>query len=200
MTGPAPASSHEGTATKGREAMNRHVALLRAVNLGPHNKVAMVDLCRVFADAGMRDAKALLQTGNVLFTSAVSSPVKMERALEAAASKDLGLQTDVFVRTAGEWEALVDANPFPKEAGSDPSHLVVMTLKDAPAAGAAAALQRAIRGRETTRVVGRHAFIVYPDGIGTSKLTNAVIERALGTRGTGRNWNTVLKIAALLAH
>jgi uncharacterized protein (DUF1697 family) len=179
--------------------MSTHVALLRAVNLGPHNKVAMVDLCRVFADAGMRDARSLLQTGNVLFTSSVSSTPKLERALETAAQKDLGLQTDFFVRTSAEWVALVDANPFPKEATSDPSHLVVMTLKDAPTAAAAAALQRAVKGRETTRVVGRHAFIVYPDGIGTSKLTVAVIERALGTRGTGRNWNTVLKIAALMA-
>jgi uncharacterized protein (DUF1697 family) len=175
-----------------------HVALLRAVNLGPHNKVAMVDVCRVFADAGMREVRSLLQTGNVLFTSAVSSGAKVELALEKAALKDLGLQTDFFVRTATEWEAIVDANPFPKEAKSDPSHLVVIAFKDAPAAGAAAALQRVVKGRETTRIVGRQAFIVYPDGIGTSKLTIAVIERALGTRATGRNWNTVLKIAAAL--
>jgi uncharacterized protein (DUF1697 family) len=179
--------------------MSSHVALLRAVNLGPHNKVAMVNLCRVYADAGLREVRSLLQTGNVLFTSAVSSGAKLELALEKAALKDLGLQTDVFVRTATEWDALVDANPFSKEAKSDPSHLVVMALKDAPAAGAAAALQRAVKGRETTRVAGRHAFIVYPDGIGTSKLTTAVIERALGTRATGRNWSTVLKIAAALS-
>jgi uncharacterized protein (DUF1697 family) len=38
---------------------------------------------------------------------------------------------------------------------------------------------------------------VYPDGIGTSKLTIGVIEKHLGTRATGRNWNTVLKMAAL---
>jgi uncharacterized protein (DUF1697 family) len=171
---------------------------LRAVNLGPHNKVAMVDLCRVFADAGMRDARSLLQTGNVLFTSSVSSTPKLERALETAAQKGLGLETDFFVRTSAEWQSLVDANPFPKEAKGDPSHLVVMTLKEAPGASAGAALQHAVKGRETTRVVGRHAFIVYPDGIGASKLTVAVIERALGTRGTGRNWNTVLKIAAMM--
>jgi uncharacterized protein (DUF1697 family) len=146
--------------------MSSHVALLRAVNLGPHNKVAMVDLCRVFADAGMRDARSLLQTGNVLFTSAVSSAVKLERALEAK---------------------------------SDPAHLVLVALKDAPGPDAALALQRAVKGRETTRVVGREAFIVYPDGIGGSKLTMVAIERALGTRGTGRNWNTVQKIAALMA-
>jgi uncharacterized protein (DUF1697 family) len=59
------------------------------------------------------------------------------------------------------------------------------------------ALQKAIVGREIVRAQGRSAYIVYPDGIGRSKLTAAMIEKKLGTRGTGRNWNTVLKLAAL---
>ena len=61
------------------------------------------------------------------------------------------------------------------------------------------ALQQAIKGREVVRAKGRFAYIVYPDGIGRSKLTSALIEKMLGTRGTGRNWNTVLKLAALAA-
>jgi uncharacterized protein (DUF1697 family) len=44
---------------------------------------------------------------------------------------------------------------------------------------------------------GRHLYIVYPAGIGKSRLTNVLIEKKLGIRGTARNWNTVLKLAAL---
>jgi len=44
---------------------------------------------------------------------------------------------------------------------------------------------------------GQQAYIVYPDGIGRSRLTAALIERKLATRGTARNWNTVMKLAAL---
>ena len=44
----------------------------------------------------------------------------------------LGLTTDFFVRTAPEWQAIVEANPFPKEAKADPSHLVAVVLKAAP--------------------------------------------------------------------
>ena len=47
------------------------------------------------------------------------------------------------------------------------------------------------------RANGREAYFTYPDGIGDSKLTIAVIERKLGARGTARNWNTVLKLGAL---
>src|SRR5205823_5130806 len=104
------------------------------------------------------------------------------------------LEAAVFVRTAAEWAKIVARNPFPAEAKSDPGHLIVMLLKDEKDV---AALQAAIVGREIMRADGRQLYIVYPDGQGTSKLTNAVIERKLGTRGTARNWNTVLKLAAL---
>ena len=70
-------------------------------------------------------------------------------------------------------------------------------LKDPPAAKDVAALQATIRGPEIVRAKGRQAYIVYPDGIGRSRLTSALIERKLGTRATGRNWNTVLKLGAV---
>ena len=71
-------------------------------------------------------------------------------------------------------------------------------LRGAPAPKDVAALQAAIVGRETVRAAGRQAYIMYPDGQGESKLTLPKIEKALGTVGTGRNWNTVLKIGASL--
>ena len=89
-------------------------------------------------------------------------------------------------------------NPFPKEAESDPGHLLVVFLKEAPDAKSVKALQSAIKGPETVRSEGKQLYVVYPAGVGTSKLTNALIERTLGTRGTGRNWNTILKLATLV--
>jgi uncharacterized protein (DUF1697 family) len=60
-------------------------------------------------------------------------------------------------------------------------------------------LQAAIKGPELVQVKGKHAYVVYPAGISESRLTTAVIEAKLGNQGTGRNWNTVLKLAALAA-
>jgi uncharacterized protein (DUF1697 family) len=101
------------------------------------------------------------------------------------------------VRTPNEWQAIVARNPFPEEAKRDPSHLVLMCLKSAPQAADLKALQAAIKGPESVRADGKQLYIVYPGGIGTSKLTNALVERILETRGTGRNWNTVIKLASL---
>jgi uncharacterized protein (DUF1697 family) len=72
-----------------------------------------------------------------------------------------------------------------------------MPLKTATTKAQMTALEAAIKGREYVRAKGRELYMVYPDGIGRSKLTIAVIEKALATRGTARNWNTVLKLQAL---
>jgi uncharacterized protein (DUF1697 family) len=157
----------------------------------------MADLRDLVAELGGAGARTLLQSGNLVFHHARRRGVAVERLLEAALRERLTLETDVLVRTAVEWAALVAANPFPGAAAADPAHLLLMCLKDAPGRAQAAALQHAIPGRETARVVGRAAYLVYPDGIGTSKLTATVIEKALGARGTARNWNTVTKLAAL---
>jgi uncharacterized protein (DUF1697 family) len=72
-----------------------------------------------------------------------------------------------------------------------------MFLQDAPDVHALKALQVATKGPEMVRADGRQLYIVYPAGIARSRLTNKLIEDKLGTRATGRNWNTVLKLAVL---
>jgi uncharacterized protein (DUF1697 family) len=174
-----------------------HIALLRAVNLPGHNKVAMADLRALLAGLGMRDVRSLLQSGNLVFRSDADAPERLEGLLSDAAARRLRIETDFFVRNTREWNSIVAGNPFPKEARRDPGHLLVMFLKEAPARARLTDLERAITGREGVRLKGRHAYVVYPDGIGRSRLTSAVIESKLGTRCTGRNWNTVLKLGAL---
>ncbi len=178
--------------------MTTHIALLRAVNLGGHNKIGMADLRSLVATLGYSDGRTLLQSGNLVFRAGRRSTVVVERQLEVEARARLGLATDFFVRTAEEWATLVERNPFPKEARRDPSHLLLFCLKDAPPVSRVEELEASIVGGEVVRSYGRHAWIVYPDGIGRSRLTTAVIERNLGTRGTGRNWNTVLKLLAVI--
>ena len=177
--------------------MTTYVALLRGINVGGHQKIAMAGLRDMVTKLGFANAESLLQSGNLIFQSAARPIAQLERLLAAAALKRLALQTDFLVRTAEEWKTIVAQNPFHEQAAHDPSHLVVMLLKDAPKSADVAALQTAITGREVVRADGRQAYITYPDGIGRSRLTNALIESKLGTRGTVRNWNTVMKLAAI---
>jgi uncharacterized protein (DUF1697 family) len=174
-----------------------HIALLRGVNVGGHNQVAMPELCRFFADAGFGGARSLLQSGNVVFDGGASEGEELERKLEALAAKRLQLPVDILVRTGEELKEIVERNPFRREAIDDPSHLLVMFLKKAPEGKDAKALQASVKGPESVRAQGKQAYIAYPAGVGRSKLTTAFIENKLGSRGTARNWNTVLKLLAL---
>jgi len=169
----------------------KHIALLRAVNVAGHKAVAMADLRELLTQLGFSDARSLLQSGNLVFNAQKRPTADLERLLETEAATRLALTTDFFVRTGDEWKAIVANNPFRNEAKSDPSHLVVALLKKECDVQP---LQAAISGREVVRADGRHLYIVYPDGIGRSRLTNALIEKKLGTRATARNWNTVLRL------
>jgi len=176
--------------------MTLQIALLRAVNVAGNSMISMARLKGMMEELGF-EAQTLLQSGNVVLRNTKLDGEELERFLEAETAKRLGLTTDFFVRSAKEWDALIKANPFTKEAKDDPGHLVAMPLKHPAKASDVKALEAAIKGRERVAAKGRQLYVTYPDGIGRSKLTIGVIEKALGTRGTGRNWNTVLKLAAL---
>jgi len=182
--------------TTTEDTLTTHIALLRAVNVAGQRQVAMADLRAILEALGCADVRSLLASGNLVFRGAPSSGEALERRLAAEAARRLGLETDFFVRTAAEWRTLVAKNPFREEAERDPGRLVVVVLRDAPAPARVKALQASITGREVVRAVGRQAYVVYPDGQGRSKLTIARIEKGFGTRGTARNWNTVLKLDA----
>ena len=177
--------------------MTTYIGLLRAINLAGLNRVGMADLRDMLSALGFDEPRSLLQSGNVLFRCRPRAAAPLERLLEAELRTRLKVDTDFMVRTAEEWHGIVERNPFPKEAVRDPGHLLMFCLKAATDAASVKALQAAIKGPEIVRADGREAYIFYPAGVGRSKLTSTIIEKKLGTRGTARNWNTVLKLRAL---
>ena len=177
--------------------MSISIALLRGINVGGHNAIAMAALRKLAADLGFSGVATLLQSGNLVFNAGKRNGSALESLLERETAERLGVAVDYIVRSASEWKDVVAGNPFPEQAKNDPGHLVVMFLKTAPPATSVAALRASIVGRETLHGSGKQLYVVYPDGMGRSKLTSTLIEKKLGTRGTARNWNTVLKLLAL---
>jgi uncharacterized protein (DUF1697 family) len=178
--------------------MTTQIAFLRAVNVGGNAKLPMADLRAAAEKLKLKHVSTLLQSGNLLFATS-ARPLASEKLLEAMCAANFGLKTNIFVRTHAEIEDLIAGNPFRAEAKSDPGHLLVLLMRDAPDAKSFKKLQSGIVGRELVRGAGRHAYITFPEGAGASKLTLAMIERHLGTTGTMRNWNTIRKLAARAA-
>lgn len=179
--------------------MTVFIGLLRAVNVGVTGQVGMASLRDLLHAKGYSDVRTVLQSGNVVFKAASMNPAQLEQTLERDLEEGLGLRTKVFVRTRAQWHEVLQRNPFPREAVEDPAHLLFTALKTRPTPAQWTLLRQSIRGRERVGPGDRHAYVVYPDGIGTSKLSLTVIERALSTYGTGRNWNTVRRLDQLAA-
>ena len=164
-----------------------YAALLRAVNVGGTGKLPMVELARLCEAEGLCDVKTYIQSGNVVFTSP-KKEAAVKGALEKTLARHLGKPAAVMVRTAGELEATIAANPFPDA----PPNRLLITFFDEPLAkdvltGVVAP------GGERLAIRGRELFIHYPDGMGASKLKVPLLKKA----GTGRNLNTVVKLAAM---
>jgi len=158
----------------------------------------MAVLREMFEATGFGEPQSLLQSGNVVFRGSGKSGA-MEEVLEQTAAGRLGFHTEFLVRSAREWALMVGANPFREEAVRDPSRLLALVTKTSVSEADVRRLQERIQGRERVARGERVVYAVYPDGTGRSRLTTALIEKTLNSRVTGRNWNTVLKIAAMLA-
>jgi uncharacterized protein (DUF1697 family) len=170
------------------------VSLIRGINVGGNKLIKMDALKALHEGLGFEDVKTLLASGNVVFTARDKDRKKLPGAIEAAIEKEIGFRPTVMVRSATELKAIAERNPFAKMAKTNPGHLVWMALAGKPHSDAQARLARAYSGPEEIEIVGEDAYITYPNGIGRSKLTNALLEKHLGVAGTARNWNTLTKL------
>ena len=174
--------------------MPTYAALLRAINLGSHNKISMADLRPVFVAIGAEDVTTYVQSGNVVFKSGVRKQPELERTIERQISRDLGLDVTVLLRSAPQLAKLVDGNPF---ASRETAKLHVTFLADAPSRARVRDLDPERGAPDEFRVAGREIYLHYPNGYGRTKLNNAYFEKALGIAATTRNWRTVTKLAEL---
>jgi uncharacterized protein (DUF1697 family) len=169
------------------------VALLRAVNVGGR-KLPMAELRALCAEIGWSDVATYIQSGNLVF-SAKGKPAALEATLEKAIADRFGMAVPAVVRTAAEWAAYPPANPFSREP---PNRVMLLLAKAQPAEGAEAVIEARAQAGERVRRAGDALWFHYPEGAGTSKLTPSLIDRAVGSPATARNYNTVLKLKEML--
>ncbi|MBO0823600.1 MAG: DUF1697 domain-containing protein [Actinobacteria bacterium] len=183
--------------------MPRYLALLRGINVGGHNKVAMADLRQIAADLGYTDISTYIQSGNLMFSSDDPDAAGHADLLQKAIAERLGVHAGVVVLTAGELDAVITGNPFPNETNDRCVHAVLRTgPMDSRALTAVAEAVRKARergSRDNAIVVGQTLYLHTPDGFGRSDLAARLVSSAAQAGGTARNWATVNKLRALLA-
>ena len=177
--------------------MTTYVAFLRGINVGGNKTIQMRRLTTCLEELGLAGVRTHLNSGNAVFASGETDRAALQASIERAIEKEFGFRPAVMLRKAAELRLVIAKNPFARMAKEDSSHLLLMFLAGKPRRDAARKLAEAHAGPEEIRIVGETAYITYPKGIGTSKLTGALLEKHLCIAGTGRNWNTVVKIAEI---
>jgi uncharacterized protein (DUF1697 family) len=188
-------------------AMPTHVALLRGINLGSHNKVSMGDLREVVASLGHSDVATYIQSGNVVFSTGETDTAGLALALEQAIAASLGVPVRVVVLSREELAQVTRDNPYAGEPSHKAVHAVFLSSEPGPdvAERVAAAQQTAARqgSRDSAQLIGRTIFLHTPDGFGRSNLAAALVKLGQNKNdtvtGTARNWATVTKLLALCA-
>lgn len=175
------------------------IALLRGVNLGPHNRIKMDALRTLCESLGLRGVRTYVNSGNLVFDSKESNHIKLATRLERAIESEFGFRIPVILRTVAEWERAVERNPFAGRSGIEPSKLLVHFLASDPGETGRAKARAIPAAPEEVHFFERELYIYYPNGMARPKLSLAAVERGLGVAGSGRNWNTVLKLRELAA-
>lgn len=174
-----------------------HVALLRAVNVGGRNKIAMARLRELLESLGYGAVRTHLQSGNAVFAAAGAPPERVAQEIEGALVAELGLAAKVLVRTREELQRVVADCPL-LDIASDHARLLVTFLSRAPDMDAVSELAPADFEPDAFAVGEREIYAWYPDGVRATRLSNAFWERRLRVVATGRNWNTVTRLLELM--
>jgi uncharacterized protein (DUF1697 family) len=172
----------------------RQIVLLRGINLGSRNRIAMAEL-RALLEGDFDDVSTYLQSGNVVLSS-TARPEQVRRICERLIADRFGLAIQVVVRTRNELAKVVERNPLGAVA-SDPKRYQVSFLDKKPPAATIDTLAATAAGGEQFVVIGREAYAWHPKGVARSKLWAALAGRGLGVTATARNWTTVTKLLEL---
>lgn len=175
--------------------MDQRIILFRGMNTGGV-RAPVSDLRAMAAEMGLANPRTLLASGNLVVESD-RDPAGLETAVEAEMKRRFGLDITAMVRTSDDWQALIAVNPFPNEAAAHPSKVLAMVMKAGIRDGALDGCRALAEGGERVEAVGDVLYFWFPNGQGQSGIFKKATPRLLGM-GTGRNWNTVLKLGAMV--
>jgi uncharacterized protein (DUF1697 family) len=183
---------------EGGTKMPTFVSVFRGINVGGNRIVRMNELKELHEALGLQDVVTYIQSGNVVFTSDDTDPAQLARQIEEGFAQKFGFHSQVMVRASAELEEIIANNPFQNQPEKEPKWIAVLFLTTRPESTALENLQKTYTGPEELYLIGQELYVYYPDGVGRSKLTLTLIEKKLKTVGTGRNWNTVLRLKEMM--
>ena len=177
--------------------MTAFISLFRGINVGGNRLVKMTELKTLHESLSLQNVTTYIQSGNVVFTSDIADATQLERNIEKAFEERFSFHSHVAVRSLPDLQAIIANTPFQHSHDKESKWIAVLFLVTPAADNALEEIRKVYNGPEEIVILGKEAYIYYPEGMGRSKLTPALLEKKLGASNTARNWNTVLKLQEL---
>lgn len=175
----------------------RYVALLRGINVGGRNPVAMADLRAAFEAEGYEAVSTYIQSGNVLFESDAPSG-SLETAVEKMLQRRLGFPLVVVVRSHRQLRNVVDKAPDGFGDAPDTYHSDVIFLGGRLSSPKA---MRVVALREGVDEAWTGTGVLYFARL-SARRTQSRMSSIVGTpeyqQMTIRSWSTTTKVLGLL--
>ncbi len=174
--------------------MSKHIAFLRAINVGGHN-VKMDHLRQLFESLDLKNVETFIASGNIIFDAKSGSTKNLEKKIEACLHEALGYEVATFIRTNAEVVEIAKYKPFPPSKLETAAALNIGFLADPLNEDAKQKLMALRTEIDDFHVHGREIYWVCLKKQSDSKISNVTIEKALGVKSTLRGVNTVNKLA-----
>ncbi len=174
--------------------MPSYVVFLRAVNVG--KRVLRMEHARqVLEDNAFVDVASHIQTGNMLVTTPMRSPAKVEQAVGECLSAGAGFDIVAMARRPVDLTNLVTAaDGIPPSFDGQVGRYVAFCQQDVAEQAAARLAAWEVPG-ERAHVIGRDVLVELGRAFHEARLGNAQVERVTGVPATMRNLTVVRTLA-----
>ena len=176
--------------------MPKYIAFLRAINVGGHHTVKMDFLRRLFESLGFSNVETFIASGNVVFETTSKNAQALEREIEKSLREALGYEVSTFIRTDAELAAIANYKPFGQAELDGAVALNIAFLADGLDDKSSQRLMTLRTDIDDFHIHGREIYWLCRQKQSGSKISNAVLEKAIGQKSTLRGANTVQKMAA----
>jgi uncharacterized protein (DUF1697 family) len=170
--------------------MNTYISLLRGINVSGHNMISMPDLKKLYESLGFKNVVTYLQSGNVIFDSALKDIPKLSSQIELQIKKIFNFSVPVIIRDKNDLHLVISSNPYVKKK-KNPVNLYVTFLQSAFPPFDFKPVPAASIESDEFMMIDKEIFLYCPNGYGRTKLNNNFFERKLTLNATTRNWNSV---------
>ncbi|MFJ1254500.1 DUF1697 domain-containing protein [Cupriavidus sp. CuC1] len=173
--------------------MTTKIILLRGLTPTGKNKVLMAPLRAALEEAGLKNVRTYIQSGNVIASTKLVQSA-LEGLVHGVIKEHFGGDIKVLVRSVPFFKDVIEKNPF-KDA--DPAKLYFTLLSSKPDDVLLEEFHSVGHAPDQVQVIDDMAYVLCATKYSDLKANNNFIERKLKVPATTRNFNTISKLIAL---